>query len=60
MPKKYEAARPFIVTIEEDKRETQNMRYIVDPNFKAKVKLYKIDEETKQTVIQNEAKYGYH
>jgi len=57
VPIKYSPARPFIVSIETDSRQTQKLRYIVDPNFEAKIKINKIDANTKKNIIQKQARY---
>ena len=57
VPVEKQTARPFIVTIEENKEEAQKIRYIIDPDFKTKIKINKKDKETKQNVIGKNAKY---
>ena len=57
VPLNYDAATPFLVNIEIDSEEPQSMRYIVDPNFETRIKIYKQDSETKQNVIGKTAKY---
>ena len=57
VPKEKETARPIIVKIEEDKREAQGLRFIIDKEFEARIKINKKDEETKENIINNRAKY---
>ena len=57
VPVQYEPARPFVVKVENDSREVQKLRYITDPNFKAKIKINKTDANTKQNVNSKKAQY---
>ena len=48
---------PFIVTIKEDSRTPQNQRVVVDLEFEALIRIIKKDAQTRQTVINKNAKY---
>lgn len=48
---------PFLVTIEEDSRTPQNQRVVVDSEFEALIKVIKKDSQTRQTVLNKNAKY---
>lgn len=51
-PENYNTIDPFIVTINEDKREPQQWRVFIDYEFKAYLKIYKIDSTSKLPVLQ--------
>ncbi len=57
VPLDCDVAVPFILNIEKDSRQLQSMRFIIDPNFEARVKIYKTDDKTKENVIGKTAKY---
>lgn len=49
--------KPFIVRIDKDSREYQVQRYIMDRDFKAKIKVVKIDAETGKEVLKSGIAY---
>lgn len=51
-PENYNIIDPFIVTINEDNREPQQWRVFIDYEFKAYLKIYKIDGTSKLPVLQ--------
>ena len=50
-PENYNRIDPFIVTINEDKREPQQWRVFIDYEFQAILKIYKIDGTSKMPVL---------
>ena len=50
-PENYNTIDPFIVTINEDKREPQQWRVFIDYEFEAILKIYKIDGTSKLPVL---------
>lgn len=50
-PENYNRIDPFIVTINEDKREPQQWRVFIDYGFQAILKIYKIDGTSKMPVL---------
>ncbi len=57
VPEDRKPIEPFIVTIEEDNRTPQAQRVLVDEEFEALIKVIKKDTQTKQTVLNKNAKY---
>ncbi len=57
VPRKQEVAKPFIVKVESNAPEVQETRTIIDNDYKTKIKIYKKDQETKQTVLKDKTNY---
>ncbi len=57
VPHGKEAVIPITIKIENDSREPQSLRYVTDPNFKAKLKIYTKDSITKETILKENAKF---
>ena len=57
VPHNKEAIVPFTITIETNDNEAQSLRYVVDPDFKSRIKIYTKDIETKQTILKDNAKF---
>lgn len=57
VPHNKEAVVPFTITVETDSREAQSLKYVVDPDFKTKIKIYTKDIETKETILKDNAKF---
>ena len=57
VPREQDVAKPFIVMVDEDSRNAQDIRFIVDNDFKTRVKIYKKDKETKRTILNKNATY---
>lgn len=57
VPHEKEAITPIMIKITEDSRQPQNLRYITDPNFTAKIKIYTKDTKTGQTILKDKAKF---
>lgn len=57
VPRKQDTAEPFLVQIQENNEEPQELRIILDPNFRSNIKLYVKDADTKQTIRNNQSKY---
>lgn len=56
-PKEFKPAKPFKIVVQNDVREMQNLRYIIDDNFTTKLKIYTKDIQTKQTILKGGAKF---
>lgn len=57
VPRKQDVAKPFVVEIQEDKEEPQEIRIIIDPNFRSKIKIYVKDAINKEIIQNNVSKY---
>jgi len=57
VPNDYESAKPFVIKVKQDSRTPQNLRYILDDEFAARIRVNKIDEKTGELIINNTAKY---
>jgi len=57
VPDNYEAVKPFEIKVEIDSRELQKMKYVCDPNFESKVKIYFTDANTKQNILKEGTKF---
>lgn len=57
VPNNYETVKPFKIEIINDSRELQNMKYVYDPNFESKVKIYFTDVRTKQNILKEGTKF---
>lgn len=57
VPRKQDLAEPFLVQIQEDSQEAQELKIIIDPNFRSSIKLYVKDASTKQNILNNQSKY---
>ncbi len=57
VPHEKEVIVPITIKVENDSREPQSLRYITDPNFKAKLKIYTKDNKTKETILQGKSKF---
>jgi hypothetical protein len=57
VPNNFEAVTPIVVKITNDDRTSQNLRYVVDPNFETKIKIYTKDIETGNTILKGNAKF---
>lgn len=56
VPREQQVASSFIVKIEEDNREAQQLKFVTDNDFKTRVKIYVKDAETNE-VIKNKETY---
>ncbi len=57
VPHNLEPIIPFLVKVENDSRELQNLKYVLDENFTTRIKIYNKDIETKQTILKSGAKF---
>lgn len=57
VPDNYKPIDPFLVTINEDNREPQQWRVFIDYQFKALLKIYKIDGTSKLPVLHSGATF---
>ena len=57
VPHNKEAAKPVLIKITGDSRSSQSLRYILDPNFEAKVKIYTKDIETGKTILKENGSF---
>lgn len=57
VPKNLATAKPFFINVQQDSRDPQKLKFIVDGNFETKVKVYKKDANTGKTILQNNVKY---
>ena len=57
VPHNKKAITPFVISIEIDSREAQSLKYVLDPDFKTKLKIYTKDMETKKTILKENAKF---
>jgi hypothetical protein len=57
VPNDFVAVTPIVIKIISDDRTAQNLRYIVDPNFETKLKIYTKDSETGETILKGNAKF---
>lgn len=51
VPRKQQVANNFVVKIEENSEESQELRYVIDKDFKTRVKIYIKDSNTKNTIL---------
>lgn len=56
VPRQQQVVKGFIVKVEEDSNEAQELRFVIDKDFKTKVKIYTKDSSTKNT-IENKKSY---
>lgn len=57
VPRKNDATKPFVVKVDKDSRIPQDYGFILDPNFRTKVKIYNKDAKTQKNILNNKAKY---
>lgn len=57
VPRSQDSAEPFVVEIQEDSEEPQDLRIIIDKNFRSKIKLYVKDKSTNEDIINNHSEY---
>lgn len=57
VPREQNNVPPFIIQITENSDKPQTLKYIVDKNFKTKIKLYVKDARTKETIVNNQSAY---
>lgn len=51
VPREQQVANNFIVKIEENSDEAQELRFVIDKDFKTRVKIYIKDSNTKNTIL---------
>lgn len=49
--------KPFVVKIENDSREKQSLRYVLDKNFQTKIKVYTKDMTTNKNILKQGSKF---
>lgn len=54
VPRAQEAAKSFVIKVEEDSREPQKLRFITDNDFRSRIKLYIKDSENGKTILNKE------
>ena len=57
VPRAHDVTKPFIVKVQEDSREAQEIRIVIDNDFKTRVKIYKKDMETNKIILKENASY---
>ncbi len=57
VPREQEATKPFVIQIQEDYKEAQKLRIIIDENFRSRLKIYVKDATTQEIITNNESKY---
>ncbi len=57
VPHNKEAVTPITIKVNIDSRELQSLKYITDPNFKAKIKIYTKDSKTGEIIRKGNAKF---
>ena len=57
VPRKQDNVKPFIVQITEDGEEPQHLGFVIDNNFRTKLKIYVKDANTAQNIINNRSEY---
>lgn len=57
VPRRQEVAKPFLIKVEEDSREPQQLRFVMDKDFKTRVKIYTKDSNTKNIIEDKTAYY---
>lgn len=57
VPREQKVATPFLVAIEEDSDELQELRFIIDKDFKTKVKIYTNDQKTGNAILGKHIEY---
>ena len=57
VPRNQQVTNSFIVKVVEDSREAQELRFVIDKDFKTRVKIYTKDARTKNTILNKNAYY---
>ncbi len=57
VPHNKEAILPITIKVTIDSREAQNLRYVTDPNFEAKIKVYAKDNKTGEVIQKGGTKF---
>ena len=57
VPRKQDNVTPFIVQVTEDSEEPQHLGFVIDKNFRTKLKIYVKDANTTQNIINNHSEY---
>lgn len=58
VPREQQVANNFIVKIEENSNEAQELRFVIDKDFKTRVKIYIKDSNTKNTILNKTSYYA--
>lgn len=57
VPREQQVTNSFIVKVVEDSRNAQELRFVIDKDFKTRVKIYTKDARTKNTILNKNAYY---
>ena len=57
VPREQQVVKGFVVKVQEDNHDAQDLRFVIDKDFKTRVKIYTKDANTKNTILNKEACY---
>lgn len=57
VPREQQVVKGFIVKVEEDSRDSQELRFVIDKDFKTRVKIYTKDSSTKNPILNKDVYY---